>query len=120
MEDFRDSYGIAIAKNDKKLQTILQGKDNNDRDIMNQYMILKDFSTKCSDTFRDDVINLLQERNAYLQNKLLNKENQNRALLVVLEYLNALDNKDSKSHMKHILTTITSLDREIATLQQVI
>jgi len=120
MEDIRDSYGIAIAKNDKKLQTILRGKDNNDQEIINQYIILKDFSSKCSDSFRDDVINLLMEQNAYLQNKLRNKENQNRALLVVLDYLNTLGKQDSNSHMKDILNTISTLDREIASLQQII
>ena len=120
MEDIRDSYGIAIAKNDKKLQTILRGKDNNDQEIINQYIILKDFSSKCSDSFRDDVINLLMEQNAYLQNKLRNKENQNRALLVVLDYLNTLGKQDSNSHMKDILNTISTLDREIASLQKII
>ena len=120
MEDVGYSYGIAIAKNDRKLQEALQKNENIDQEIIHQYITLKDFSTKCSDKFKDEVINLLQERNLYLQNKLPNKENQNRALLVVLEYLNSLDRSETKSHMKEILANVSLLDREIITLQKII
>ena len=107
------SLGGTVAKEDNTIKEALKRMIDLEDNVLNQYQKLKEIEPTCNDSLRTDFEKLLEEHRLFLEYKLIAKEKQNDALLVLLEYLNTLDKKEKNMHIDETLVKMKSLDNEI-------
>ena len=108
-----NSLGGTVAKEDNTIKEAIKRMIDLEDNIIKQYQKLKEFQPTCNDSLRTDFEKILEEHRLFLEYKLIAKEKQNNALLVLLEYLNTLDKKEKKMHIDETLVKMKSLDNEI-------
>ena len=115
------SFGATVASYDMKIKKKLDEITSSEDNIIKQYKILKEFLPKCSESYKKDLILILDERKLYLQYRLQDRERQNDALMKVLDYLNPLEKKTHcKLHIQEIFNKTTLLQNEITMLRSII
>ena len=109
-----NSLGGTVAKEDNTIKEALKKMIDLEDNIITQYQKLKEIEPTCNESLRTDFEKILEEHRLFLEYKLVAKEKQNDALLVLLDYLNTLDKKEKKMHINETLVKMESLENEIS------
>jgi polyhydroxyalkanoate synthesis regulator phasin len=115
------SFGGSIAKYDMEITKILQETADNEKNNITNYIALKEFTQQGGKKYNKELLQILESRNLELKYKLENKERQNEALLIILEYLNTLEkNKYCRLNIQETVNKIVFLENEIKMLRNII
>jgi hypothetical protein len=114
------SLGENIAIYDNKIREVITQVIRNKAATINEYKKLKHIVPNYDESKRKTLEKILNERKQQIQYMIILKNKQNEALLKLLDYLNSLEKKDKKIHIKQILDEIKKLDKEIILLNDLI
>jgi hypothetical protein len=114
------TLGENIANYDNKIKELTTYIANNKKAVINEYNELKQILPNCNESKRKTLEKFLHTRKKEFEHILTLRNEQNEALLKLLEYLNSLEKKEKKLHIQQTLDKMKKIDNEITILNNLI
>lgn len=112
--------GEEVAYEDEVIKRVLRNVKKKENDLLKEYNDLNRFKENNFEDFLPYIEDELEQRKNFLLYKKASKEEQHKALLKLLEYLNLIESKNKELETEKILLKLSLIEKELIPYKQIL